>query len=272
MKKLNLQEIITIIVLTIMSLIFIFPFIWMILSSFKPVTEVSAIPPQFFSDGMGIDSYFRLFDAWNFLLYFKNTIILVAYAFFGLILSAMAGYGFAKFDFNHKKKLFILVLATMMIPSQVNMIPNFVFLSKIGLSNTFLAMALPTLVGGFSIFLFRQFMQTIPDEIIEAARVEGLSEIKIFFKIILPMSKPILAIQAILAFIGSWNAFLWPLIVAQDQSKYTLSLGLSLTQGQNASDIPLQMAGATIMVIPVLIVFIIFQKYILDGYTISGIK
>ena len=271
MKK-SKSKFIVIIGLGVLSLIFMFPFFWMILSSFKPISEVSSLPPQLFSEGMNFDAYIRLFDAWDFLLYFKNTIILVVFAFFGIILSAMTGYGFAKFKFRSRETLFILVLATMMIPAQVNMIPNFVFISKLGLANTFAAMALPGLVGGYSIFLFKQFMTTIPDEVLEAARIEGLGEVKIFFKIVLPMSRPILAIQAILAFIGSWNAFLWPLIVAQDPSKYTLSLGLSLTQGQNSSDIPMQMAGATVMVIPVLIVFFMLQKYILDGYNISGIK
>lgn len=272
MKKSKLTYSIVLVVLIVLSILFLFPFIWMILTSLKQNVDATAIPPRLFSENMDFSAYKRLFEVWPFFLYLRNTLILVLYAFAGIILSAMAGYGFAKYNFKHKNLLFVAVLATMMIPSQVNMIPNFVILTKIGLSNTFLAMALPGLVGGFSIFLFRQFMQTIPDEVLEAARIEGLSEAKIFFKVVLPMSKPILSIQAILTFIGSWNSFLWPLIVAQSPDKYTLSLGLSLTQTENGSDVAMMMAGATVMVIPVLIVFFIFQKYILDGYNISGIK
>lgn len=266
------QNIIVIIVLTLGSLLMLFPFFWMISTSLKTIGEANAYPPTLIPEEVTFDAYKRLFDAMPFFLYLKNTLILVVFAFFGLLLSAMAGYAFAKYDFRFKGPLFVFVLATMMIPYQVIMIPNFLTISQMGLVDTFLGMALPSLVSGFAIFLFRQFMSSIPDEIIEAARMEGLSEVKIFFKVILPMSKPILAIQSILVFIGSWNSFLWPLIVAQSQDKYTLSIGLSLMQGQNTSDIPVQMAGATLMLIPILIVFIIFQKYILDSYNLSGIK
>lgn len=263
---------IVVIVLILGSIIMMFPFFWMLSTSFKTVGEANQIPPTLIPNEFTFDAYGRLFEAMPFFLYLRNTLILVVYAMFGLILSAMAGYGFAKYNFKHKEVLFVLVLGTMMIPYQVIMIPNFLMLNQVGLVNTFLGMALPSLVSAFAIFLFRQFMTSIPDEIIEAARMEGLGEIKIFFKIVLPMSKPILSIQAILVFIASWNSFLWPLIVAQSQDKYTLSIGLSLMQGQNTSDIPVQMAGATLMLIPILIVFFVLQKYIIEGYNTSGIK
>ncbi len=265
-------KVVIILILLLGALTMVFPLYWMISTSFKGLSVANQIPPTMWVKDFSFDAYQRLFEKMPFVLYLRNTLIIVIISFFGLILSAAAGYGFAKYEFKRKEIYFMIVLATMMIPYQVTMIPNFLLINKLGLVNTFAGIALPGLVSGFTIFLFRQFMSTIPDEIIEAARVEGLSEIKIFLKIILPMSRPIIAIQSILVFIGSWNSFLWPLIVAQSQDKYTLSIGLSLLQGQNTADVPLQMAGATLMIIPIIIVFILLQKYILDGYNMSGIK
>jgi multiple sugar transport system permease protein len=141
-----------------------------------------------------------------------------------------------------------------------------------GLTNTLIGIALPGMVAGFSVFLFKQFMTTIPDEILEAARLEGASEFYIFFKIVIPMSKPILSVQAILTFIGAWNSFLWPLIMANEESLYTLSVGLSLLKGQNTASYGLQMAGSALMIVPIVIIFSIFQKHIIDGYSLSGMK
>ncbi len=265
-------KIIVIIFLLLGAIAMVFPLYWMITTSFKSLAEANQVPPTLLIQDFNLEAYKRLFEKMPFLLYLKNTLFIVLLSFGGLFLSAAAGYGFAKYEFKRKEVYFVIVLATMMIPYQVTMIPNFLLINKLGLVDTFAGIVLPSLVSGFTIFLFRQFMQSIPDEIIEAARVEGLSEIQIFLKIVLPMSKPIFAIQSILVFIGSWNSFLWPLIVAQSQDHYTLSIGLSLLQGQNTADVPLQMAGATIMIIPILIVFFTLQKYILDGYNMSGIK
>jgi multiple sugar transport system permease protein len=184
----------------------------------------------------------------------------------------MAGYGFAKYNFKSKKVLFILILATMMIPGQVTMIPVYLILNQMGLTNTLLGIILPSLVGAFAIFLFRQFMSTISDSIIEAARLDGAGEWYIFWHIIIPISRPVLAVQGILTFIGGWNSFLWPLIIANDEKYYTLSVGLQLLQGQHTSDYGLQMAGSSLMVIPVIIIFLIFQKYILQGFNVQAEK
>jgi multiple sugar transport system permease protein len=184
----------------------------------------------------------------------------------------MAGYGFAKFQFKGKGFLFYLVLATMMIPGQVTMIPVYLILNQMGLTNSMLGIVLPGLVGAFAIFLFRQFMSDIPEELLEATRLDGAGEFRTFLQIVLPISTPILAVQAILTFIGGWNSFLWPLIIANDEKLYTLSVGLSLLKGQNESQFALQMAGSTFMVVPIMIIFIVFQKYIIENYTISGIK
>ncbi|GBF10707.1 MULTISPECIES: carbohydrate ABC transporter permease [Tepidibacillus] len=267
-----LQQWIAGIILTLGGLIISLPFIWMILSAFKIENEVLQIPPTLIPEKFTFDNFHYLFENMNFMLYFKNTILVVLASFVGLFLNAMAGYGFAKYKFKGKDKLFYLVLATMMIPGQVTMIPVYLILNELHLTNTMIGIVLPGLVGAFSIFLFRQFMSTIPDELLEAARLDGASEFRVFLQIVLPISKPILAVQGILTFIAGWNSFLWPLIIANDERLYTLSVGLSLLKGQYGGNFALQMAGSTFMVVPIIVVFMIFQKHIIKGYTISGMK
>ncbi|TVX94043.1 carbohydrate ABC transporter permease [Paenibacillus agilis] len=254
------------------GVIMMIPFIWMIGSSFKPANEFTAIPPTIFPDQPTLDNYKRLFLEMDFLVYFQNTMTIVFWSFIGLLLNAMAGYAFAKFEFPGRNKMFYLVLATMMIPGQVTMIPVYLIVNAMGLTNTMTGIVLPGLVGAFGIFLFRQFMTTIPMDLLEAARLDGAGEIKIFFRLILPIAKPVFAVQGILTFIGAWNSFLWPLIMANDDSLYTLSVGLSLLKGEHGTDFGLQMAGAAFMVVPIIIIFSFFQKHIIEGYTISGMK
>ncbi|WP_188733058.1 carbohydrate ABC transporter permease [Oceanobacillus neutriphilus] len=248
------------------------PFLWMISSAFKPENEILAIPPTIFPENPTFDNFIKLFTEMNFLVYLKNTLIIVAVSSVGLLFNGMAGYGFAKFEFKGKEKLFYLVLATMMIPGQVTMIPVYLLLNEMGLTNTMSGIILPGLVAAFNIFLFRQFMATIPTSLIEAARLDGAGEFYIFFRLIIPVAKPIFAVQAVLMFIAAWNSFLWPLIIANDESLYTLSVGLSLLKGQYANNFALQMAGAAFMVVPIMIIFGFFQKYIVEGFTMSGIK
>lgn len=248
------------------------PFFWMIFSSLKPRSESVAYPPSLLPKQPTLENFGELFTELNFSQYLLNTIIVVAIGFIGMLLMAMAGYAFAKFKFRGREPMFLLVLATMMIPAQVTMIPTYLILNSMGLTNTLVGIALPTLVSAFSIFLFRQFMTTIPDEMLEAARIDGASEVRIFVSIVVPVSKPIFAVQIVLTFIAGWNSFLWPLVMANDQSKYTLSVGLALLNQQVSTNPSLQMAGAALMVVPILIVFIIFQRHIVQGFTLSGLK
>jgi multiple sugar transport system permease protein len=259
-------------ILTIGGLFMVLPFIWMILSSVKTDAEILQIPPTIWPKTFTMENFVTLFTQMDFLVYLRNTLVIVLFSFAGMFLNAMAGYGFAKYKFKGKNSLFYLVLATMMIPGQVTMIPVYLMLNMAHLTNTLLGIALPGLVGAFGIFLFRQFMSTISDEIIEAARLDGCSEFYIFWKIILPISRPVLAVQGILTFIGGWNSFIWPLIIANDQKYYTLSVGLALLKGQHSSNYALQMAGSSFMVIPIIIVFLALQKYILQGFNVSGMK
>ncbi|OBZ10188.1 carbohydrate ABC transporter permease [Bacillus sp. FJAT-26390] len=258
--------------LAVGGVLVILPFVWMILSAFKPEGEIQNIPPTLLPERFTTENFKNLFENMNFGVYLKNTLIIVFFSFIGLFLNAMAGFGFAKYKFKGSNKLFYIVLATMMIPGQVTMIPVYLILNEMHLTNTMIGVVLPGLVGAFGIFLFRQFMSTIPDELLEATRLDGASEFRTFLQIVLPISKPILAVQGILAFIGGWNSFLWPLIIANDEKLYTLSVGLSLLKGQYGGNYALQMAGSTFMVVPIIIIFIFFQKHIIENYAISGIK
>lgn len=260
------------ILLTGGGIVMMLPFAWMIMSAFKTESEVKQLPPTLWPKNITFENFSNLFVNMHFGTYLSNTLLIVFFSFIGLFLNAMAGYAFAKFKFKGKDKLFYLVLATMMIPGQVTMIPVYLLLNEMHLTNTMVGIVLPGFVGAFGIFLFRQFMSTIPDELLEATRLDGASEIRTFFQIVLPISKAILAIQGILTFIGGWNSFLWPLIIANDEKLYTLSVGLALLKGEHGSNYALQMAGSTFMVLPVVIVFIFFQKQIIENYSISGIK
>ncbi|WP_419872504.1 carbohydrate ABC transporter permease [Candidatus Pristimantibacillus sp. PTI5] len=258
--------------LAVGGVLVILPFVWMILSAFKPEGEIQNIPPTLLPERFTTENFKNLFENMNFGVYLKNTLIIVIFSFIGLFMNAMAGFGFAKYKFKGSNNLFYIVLATMMIPGQVTMIPVYLILNEMHLTNTMIGVVLPGLVGAFGIFLFRQFMSTIPDELLEATRLDGASEFRTFLQIVLPISKPILAVQGILAFIGGWNSFLWPLIIANDEKLYTLSVGLSLLKGQYGGNYALQMAGSTFMVVPIIIIFIFFQKHIIENYAISGIK
>jgi len=260
------------IVLSLGAVATAFPFAWMIISAVKPRAESMTYPPHVLPQHLTMQYFGQLLGQLDFGRYLVNTLGVVLISMVGLLFMAMAGYGFAKFAFRGKEPIFFLVLTTMMIPVQVTMIPTYLILNGIGLTNTLVGIAAPTLVSAFGVFLFRQFMATIPTEIIEAARIDGAGEARIFARIVLPMSKPILAVQVVLTFITGWNSFLWPLIIASDQGLYTLSVGIALLNQQVATNPSLQMAAASLMVVPVLIVFVVFQRHIVQGFALSGLK
>ena len=254
------------------ALITAFPFLWMVLTAFKPAPETRKFPPTVLPDRPTLDAFVRLFRDQPFATYLVNTLAVVAFGLLGMLLMAMAGYALAKMRFRGRQVLFFAVLSTLMIPVQVTMIPTYLLLNRVHLTGTLPGIALPTMVSAFSIFLFRQFMLTIPDEILDAARVDGASEWRLFWAIVLPLSRPIIAVVTVLTFIAGWNSFLWPLILGNGQDKYTLSVGLSLLNQQLTVDPPLQMAGACLMVAPIVLVFLVFQRHIVHGFTMSGLK
>ena len=250
------------------------PFIWMALSSLKSEGEIRQVPPTWIPEAPTLDNFRELFDRLDFPQFFTNSaVVAIAVTIGNLVFSSMLGYVLAKSEFAGKKLLFRLVLGTLMIPGMVTLVPLFVLVANMGLVNTYFGLILPFLAAPFGVFLMRQFFLGIPDELIDAARVDGASEARIFVQVVIPLAKPALATLAILTFLGSWNNFLWPLVVATTEDKYTLPVALALySTGQNQTDYGLLLAGAVVVVVPVLIVFLILQRYFVQGVAMTGIK
>jgi multiple sugar transport system permease protein len=252
----------------------IFPFIWMILGSFKTNAEIRANPLGLLPEAATLDNYTQLFGRLDFATYFTNSVVVAVSVTVGnIIFSSMVGYALAKLEFRGKKILFALVLGTLMVPGVVTFVPLFVLTSNLGLVNSYPGLILPFLITPLGVFLMRQFISGLPDDIIEAARIDGASEWRIFARVIMPLCGPAVATLTILTFLGSWNNFLWPLVVATSEEKYTLPVALALySVGQNAAQYGLMMAGAVVVVIPVLLVFIVLQRYFVQGIALTGIK
>ncbi|MEJ7794087.1 MAG: carbohydrate ABC transporter permease [Nocardioides sp.] len=252
----------------------VIPFIWMVVSSFKPEAEVRAVPPTWWPESLTTDNYTQLFTQLDFPTYFANSaIVAVAVAAGNMVFCSMLGYALAKLAFPGKKIVFGLVLGTLMVPGVVTFIPLFVLTTNLGLANSLPGMILPFLAGPFGVFLMRQYILTIPDELIQAARVDGASELRIFFSIVLPLCGPAVATLGVLTFLTSWNNFLWPLVIATSEDKYTLPVALALySVGQNATQYGLLLAGSVVVVLPVLLVFLVLQRRIMQGIAMTGIK
>ncbi|MGC4152395.1 MAG: carbohydrate ABC transporter permease [Propionicimonas sp.] len=260
--------------LTALLALVITPFVWMVLGSFKTQGELLRNPPTWLPEVWTIDNYLRLFDRLTFDIYFFNsTAVAVAVTVGNLLFSSMLGYALAHLKYPGKNLIFGAVMGTLMVPGLVLFIPQFVLIVNLGLANTLPALILPFLVQPFGVFLMRQFFLGMPRELLEAGRIDGVGEIGIFFRVFLPMAGPAFATLGILTFLGSWNNFLWPLVVAQDNSVYTLPVALALVStGQNQADYGLLLAGATIVVTPILVVFLLFQRWIIEGIATTGIK
>ncbi len=261
-------------VLTIAVLAVITPFIWMVLGSFKTQGELLQSPPTWWPHTATLDNYTQLFSRLNFKQYFFNsTVVAVTVTAGNLLFCSMLGYALALLNFKGKRALFGMVMGTLMIPGVVTFVPLFVLVANIGLIDTLPGLILPFLVAPFGVFLMRQFFLGLPRDLLDAGRVDGAGEMRIFRQIFLPLAGPALATLGILTFLGSWNSFLWPLVVAQNEQRYTLPVALALySTGQNSTQYGLLLAGATVVVMPVLIVFLIFQKRFIEGIATTGIK
>ncbi len=255
-------------------LILVGPFVWMVLGSFKTTGELRQVPPTWFPEAPTLANYEDLFSRLNFLGYFFNsTVVALAVTIGNIVFCSMLGYALAKLEFPGKRILFVVVLGTLMVPSVVTFMPLFVLTANLGLVNTHAGLILPFLVGAFGVFLMRQFIAGLPDELLDAARVDGAGEHYIFWRIILPLCGPALATLGILTFLGSWNSFLWPLVVATSDTMYTLPVAIALfATGQQETNIALLMAGSVVVIVPVLIVFIALQRYFTQGIAMTGIK
>jgi multiple sugar transport system permease protein len=255
-------------------LVLVGPFIWMILGSFKPQAEFLRTTPTFLPQNPNLGNYERLLDKLDFARYFFNSSVIATTITLGnLTFTPMLGYALAKIRFRGKGVLLLLVMATLMVPAAALLIPLFVLMSSLGLVNTFPGLILPFIAGPFGVFLTRQFFAGLPDELLEAARIDGASEFKIFRTIAMPLAGPVLATLGILTFLGSWNAFIYPLVMAQSPNMYTLPVALAtFATAQHQADHGMLMAGSVILVIPVLIVFVLMQRWITEGIATTGLK
>jgi len=262
------------IVLTIGFVAVVTPFVWMILGSFKGESELRQVPPTWWPESPTLDNYRQLFAKESFLRYFFNsTVVAIAVTVGNLIFCSMVGYALAKLTFRGKKVVFGMVMGTLLLPGMVTFVPLFVLVANLGLVDSYPGLILPFLVTPFGVFLMRQFIVGLPDDLLDAGRVDGASELRIFRQIILPLCGPGLATLGILTFLGSWNNFLWPLVVAQTQDHYTLPVALALfSTGQNVTNYGLLLAGATVVVAPIVIVFLILQRRFIEGIATTGIK
>jgi multiple sugar transport system permease protein len=249
------------------------PLLWMVSASFMPTGQASTFPPPLLPHGATLDQYAQLFTRLNLGRYLLNSVLIAtSVTLISTLVNSMAGYAFAKFQFKGRDAIFRLLIASMVIPAQVTMLPLFLMLKKMGLINTFPGVIIPGIASIFGIFLIRQFVQSIPDSLLEAARMDGATEFKIYRSVILPLSKPILITLAIFTFMGTWNDFLWPLIVMTDDSMYTLPVALAGLSGEHVQDTELMMAGAVLTVLPVLLLFVAMQKYYIRGIMAGGVK
>ncbi len=250
------------------------PFLWMLLGSIKPEVDFLQSPPTLLPSAPTTDNYGRLFDQLDFpQFFFNSSIIALAVTVGTLVFCPMLGYALAKLRWDGKRVVMGLVLATLMVPAGITLIPNFILMSNLGLVNSYPGLILPFLAGPFGVFLMRQFMLGIPDELLEAARMDGANEFKIFWSVVMPIATPVLATLGILTFLGSWNNFLYPLVMATEPKMYTLPVALAtFATGQYQADHGMLMAGSVILVVPVLIIFILFQRWITEGIATTGLK
>lgn len=260
-------------ILILGSALMLLPFMWMVSAAFKPLDEVIRVPPTWLPEQPTLDNFTQGFRQFPFWRYFFNSLVVSGIVVLGVLFtSTTAGYAFAKFSFPGRDFLFILFLASLMVPFQVRMIPLFLLTDRLGLVDTLAGVAYPWLFDAFGVFLMRQFIRTIPDELIEAARIDGASEPRIFFTVILPLVRPAVAALAIFTFVASWEEFLWPLIVSNSDRSRTLPVGLQVFNEQYGANIHWQMAVALVASLPMIFLFLFFQRQFIRGITLTGLK
>lgn len=275
MKTARIERVVTYLVLTVGALLMALPFYYMLITSLKPATEVGLPTVSLTVHQPTLQPYKDLLSANEGLVYRAtwNSIIVAILSTGGaMLLCTLAGYAFAKHRFPGRDQVFICLLATMMIPGSVLLVPSFLLLRDFGWLDTWAPLIVPGLAGAFGVFLARQFIEKIPDSLLESAKIEGSGEVRIFTSIILPLTKPLLATLAILTFLGSWNSFIGPLIILLDERKYTLPLVVAMLQGRFPGKDNMQMAGAMVSILPVLVLFFVFQRQIVQSLASSGLK
>jgi multiple sugar transport system permease protein len=249
------------------------PLIWMVSASFMPAGQANTFPPSFLPSDPTFEHYRELFVRLDVGRYFLNSALLAtAVTAISLLFNSMAGYGFAKLRFRGRDPLFRVLLGGLVIPVQIAMLPLFLMLKELGLVNTYGGVIVPAMAGIFGIFLIRQYALGVPDDLLDAARIDGASELRIYWSVILPLCKPILITLGIFTFLGVWNDFMWPLIVLTDADMYTLPVGLANLVGEHVQDTELMMAGSVLTVLPVLVLFLALQRYYIEGIMMGSVK
>lgn len=274
-RRLDIRTLLAYLVLTLGIVVTLFPFAWMVLTSLKGVGEIFNL--NFIPQQPTLENYQQVLTQTKFLTWFGNSLLVAGITTASvLFFDSLVGYTLAKFDFPGKNLIFLLILSTLMIPTEMLVIPWFVGISDLKLTATtpgaYFAIMFPGLMSAFGVFLMKQFFEGLPDDLLEAARIDGMSEFGIFWKIAMPLVGPALASLAIFTFLGNWNAFLWPLIAIQKPEFRTLPVGTALFNGEAGTNWGLIMAASSLAVIPVLVVFAIFQKQIIEGVVMTGMK
>ncbi len=268
----KVYNVVVILVMTLIGLIFILPYVWMLLNSFKPLTEI-AKGKTFWPKQWTMKNYHTVMTQAPIWKWLRNSVITsVSCTVIMLVTSSLAGFVFAKYSFKGKEFIFMFILATMMVPSQTTMIPSFLLVQGLGMYDSLLALIIPRMVGGFGIFLCRQFIMDIPDELVEAAHIDGANDMFIYSRVIVPLIRPALGALAIFTFLGQWNDYLGPLLYLSRTANMTMPLAINYFSSQHLSDVGAIMAAATLIMLPVTVVFLSFQKQFVEGIAITGMK
>jgi multiple sugar transport system permease protein len=255
------------------ALLTVIPLLWMVSASFMPTGEATIYPPRLLPSSVTLEHYRELFTRLNIgRAFFSSTVIAVGTTLLSLLLNSMAGYAFAKLRFGGRDRLFAVLVAALVIPTQVAMLPLFLMLKSVRLVNSYWGVILPSIATIFGIFLIRQFMLSIPDELLDAARIDGANEWRIYWNIILPLARPVLVTLAIFTFMSAWNDFMWPLIVLTDDAKYTLPVAVANLVGEHVQDTELMMASSVLTVLPVLLLFLALQRHYIAGIMMGSVK
>ncbi len=273
-RKFSTGRALTYTVLVLGLAAWLFPFLWMVLGSLKTQGEILQRPPTFLPQNPTLEHFGEWFGRLNFMQFFNNSLLVAVVTVLGnLVFCSMVGYALAKMEFRGKKLLFGAVMTMLMVPGVVTFVPLFVMVAQMNLVSTYPALILPFVTSPLGVFLMRQFMMGIPDELMEAARMDGAGELRIFARIVMPLCGPPLATLGILTFLGSWNSFLWPLVVARSQSMFTLPVALSLHAiGEHGTNHGLLMAGSVLIITPILLLFVALQRYFIQGVATVGLK
>ena len=261
------------VVLVLGALVTLTPLLWMVSASFMSPGESNSFPPRLLPQVPTLQNYVDLFTRLNLARYLLNSaLVAVSATIISLIINSMAGYAFAKLRFAGRERVFHILLAALVIPGQVGMQPLFLMLRAMGLVITMAGVVVPFMAGIFGIFMIRQYALSIPDDLLDAARVDGAGEYRIFWNIVIPVIQPILVTLAVFTFLSAWNDFMWPLIVLSDDAKYTLPVALASLSGEHVQDTGLMMAGSVLTVLPVVALFIVLQRAYIRGVMMGSVK